>query len=222
MKQIFILILSSMSLFSFAQKRIDSLFAAGDITFSLVDSIPFELTASFTQMDDKANVDLFARSKEWIVHTFNNANNIVQIDDRLSGLIMGKYEFETSEITIIDSKIQIEKLKASPAYKNMSDDEKAVRLKEYQSKTSSPLKMRYKITFKLNTKDRRFRIQCSDIMYKGDFIDNFQPLEEMMKRRNDMGQDSSDGIFDNLVLNIQNLMVSYDNYIKKSKVNDGL
>jgi hypothetical protein len=77
MKQFFITLSIIVPIFSFAQPQIPT--KEGKAFYEEIDSLP---SASKT--------DLYNKSKVWFVNTFNNANAVIQMDDKDAGIIMGK------------------------------------------------------------------------------------------------------------------------------------
>lgn len=54
----------------------------------------YELIDSSTNFNSE---DLYGRSKFWIANTFKNSKQVIQIDDKENGQIMGKGNFEISQ-----------------------------------------------------------------------------------------------------------------------------
>jgi hypothetical protein len=60
-----------------------------------IDSITHQITYSGIVVVDSSSADLlFDRAKEWFVHSFNSANDVVQMEDKERKKIIGKGKFD--------------------------------------------------------------------------------------------------------------------------------
>jgi hypothetical protein len=85
-----IIVLTSLNTFSQNKKfPIDS--RTGKITY-----------AEVVNVDSVSSKVLYLRAKEWFVHSFNSAQNVIQLDDKESGKIIGKGLFNVRTVTLGD------------------------------------------------------------------------------------------------------------------------
>jgi len=84
----FILIFFLLSLKISAQKN--------ELPVFPIDSITNKITYSeIVYLDSSSNKqDLFLRAREWFAKTFNSSNHVIQMQDKIDGILIGKGSFE--------------------------------------------------------------------------------------------------------------------------------
>jgi len=87
-------------------KKLSSVFALTILTVNLfsqenifpIDSITREITYSeIIKVDSINGQELYLRAKIWFVHSFVSAKNVIQLDEKESGRIIGKGIFDVSD-----------------------------------------------------------------------------------------------------------------------------
>lgn len=82
-----LLLLLLLPAFCFGQDQLPT--KDGKVIFEELDSVP-----------GIAKADLYARSKVWVTHIFKNSKDVIQLDDKDAGQIIGKGNFDYQYVVI--------------------------------------------------------------------------------------------------------------------------
>lgn len=157
-----------------------------------IDSITGKITYSeIIKVDSVNSQELYLRAKVWFVHSFVSAKNVIQLDEKESGRIIGKGIFDVSDNNNHNSiiyvpitgtvdftvEIQIKDEKYRYVFSDLS----------YKVNGDSEMDLKSSSVFKSVMFQKRLDIQWSDIRHNTNatFLSMIDSLKKAMNTKND-------------------------------------